>query len=145
MAISRLGEQKGNAMLFTISLVLVCIIIILALFDLCRVYIARETIKTVSDSIALAVSQELLYFRPENITDLAEDIASNNGCKLIGLHAGYDEVVVNVERQISVSVLGRIGLGSIKNISSSSRVKVLYPWDRRWGKCRYYEFGYKPY
>jgi hypothetical protein len=145
MVISRLEKQEGNAMLFTISLVLVCIIILLALFDLCRIYIARETIKTVSDSIALAVSQELLYFRSENITDLAEDIASSKGCRLIGLHVGYDGVEVKVERQIGVSVLGKIGLGSIKTISSRSRAEVIYPWDRRWGKCRYYEFGYKPY
>ena len=145
MVISRLGKQDGNAILFIISLVLVCIIILLALFDLCRVYIVREAIKTVSESIALSASQELLYFRPENIKDLAEDIASNSGCRLISLDIGYDEIYVKVVKKINVPVLGKIGLKRFKAVSSSSRVKVIYPWDRKWKKCLYYEFGYKPY
>jgi hypothetical protein len=145
MVISRLVKQDGNAMLFTISLVLVFIFILLVLFDLCRIYIVREAAKTVSESIALAASQELLYFRPENIRDLAEDMASSNGCRLIGLNMGYDEIEIRVEKKINVAVLGKIGLESFKAVSSGSRVKVVYPWDRRLKKCRYYEFGYKPY
>jgi hypothetical protein len=132
-------------MIFTISLVLVCTIILLALFDLCRIYIAREAIKTVSESIALAASQELLYFRPENIRDLAEDMASNSGCRLISLYMGYDDIFIQVGKEINVTVLGKIGFQSFKALSSSSKVKVIYPWDRKWKKCRYYEFGYKPY
>jgi hypothetical protein len=143
--ISRLKRQNGSVAIFTISFVLVCIIILLALFDLCRIYIARETAKTVSETITLAASQELLYFRPENIIDLAKGISSNNGCRIISLSTGYDEIEVKVERKISFAILGKIELGRFKAVSSSSRTKVIYPWDRRWGNCRYYEFGYKPY
>jgi hypothetical protein len=117
----------------------------LGLFDLCRIYIAREAAKTVSESIALAVSQELIYFRQKDIRIIAEDIASRNGCRLVAIHTGYDEVEVSVEKEMNIAVLEKIGLGSMKNICSSSRVKVIYPWDRRWNNCRYYEFGYKPY
>jgi hypothetical protein len=145
MAISRLEKQEGNAMLFAISLILVCLIILLALFDLCRIYIAREAAKTVSESIALAVSQELLYFRSENISVLAEDIALKGGCRLISLQTEYDEVEVSVDKEMKMTILGKLGLGSIRSACSISRVKVIYPWDRRWKNCRYYEFGYKPY
>jgi hypothetical protein len=145
MGISRIGKQEGHTMIFTISLVLIFIIILLALFDMCRIYIAREAVKTASESIALAVSQELIYFRQEDARILAEDIASKNGCRLTAIHTGYDEVVVSVKKEMNMAVLKEIGLVNLEAVSSSSRVKVMYPWDRRWKECRYYEFGYKPY
>ena len=145
MGTSRLRRQEGNSTLFTISFVLACIIILLALFDLSKIYIAREKVKTVSDSIALAASQELLYFRSENIKDLAEVMASDNGCRLNSLQIGYDAVEVGIERDVHFAILGKIGFGSIKTVCSSSGVKVTYPWNRKLGKCQYYEFGYKPY
>ena len=138
-------DQNGNSTIFTIALTIACIFILLALFELCYIYIVREKTKTVSESIALAVSQELLFLNREGIRGIAEEIAKESGCRLTGLDAGYDEVIVSVEKDINIAVLGRIGPGRLKTVCSSSSVKIIYPWDRELGMCRYYEFGYKPY
>jgi hypothetical protein len=143
--IYRLKGQKGNAALFTLSLVLACILVILALFELCRIFITRETAKAVSDSIALAAAQELIFLSPDSISLLAEDMALESGCRLTGLRAGYDEIEVTVEKDTHISALGKAGLGAFKTVSSISRAKIIYPWDRRWKQCRYYEFGFRPY
>ena len=143
--IYRLTVQKGNTALLTILFVLVFILIILALFDLCSIYITREETKTVSDSIVLASSQELIFLNQDCIEPLAKNLAEECGCRLVGIAVGYDEIEVTVEKDTNITVMGRIGLDSLKVVSSSSRARVTYPWDRKLGQCDYYEFGYKPY
>jgi len=143
--IYRLKGQKGNAALFTLSLALACILVILALFEICKIFITRETAKAAADSIALAAAQELIFLSPDSISLLAEDMALESGCRLTGLRMGYDEVQVTVEKDTYISAPGKTGLGLFKTVSSSSRAKTIYPWDRRWKKCRYYEFGFRPY
>ena len=78
---SLLRKQNGSSTIFALSAVVACIFILLALFDLCCIYIVREKTKTVSESIALAVSQEILFFDHEGIEVLADSIAQKSGCR----------------------------------------------------------------
>ena len=141
----KLSRQKGNAAFLTLFLAMVCILIVLALFDLCRIFITRETVKAVSDSIALAAAQELIFLSPDSISLLAGEMALEKGCRLTGLCMGYDEIQVSVEKDMDLSAPVNAVLGTLKVVSSSSRAKIIYPWDRRWKQCRYYEFGFRPY
>jgi hypothetical protein len=145
MMIYRLKGQKGNAAFLTLSLALACILVILALFEFCRIFIIRETVKAVSDSIALAAAQELIFLSPNGINLMAGEMALESGCRLTGLRMEYDEVEVTVEKDTHISALGKAGLVMFKTVSSSSRANIIYPWDRRWKQCRYYEFGFRPY
>jgi hypothetical protein len=124
---------------------MISIFILLALFELCCIYMVREETKAVSDSIALAVSQELLFFEHEGLDLIAKKMAEMSGCRLSRLDIGYDVIKVSVEKDIRIEMLARIGLGKLKTISSSSSAKITYPWDKKMGLCDYYEFGYKPY
>lgn len=135
-------RQKGSSTLFAISLAVVCIFLLLALFDLCSTYIIREQTKDVSEAVALAIAQELLFFDQEKMILMAEKMASSRYCSLTVCNIGYDRIEVSVEREAELAILDRIGLSRFKTVRSSSSVEIIYPWDRDLGLCRYYEFGY---
>jgi hypothetical protein len=137
--------QKGNSAIFFVVLATICIFILLALFDLCCIYIAREDTKAVSESIALSIAQQMLFFRHEGIDIMAEKMASESNCRLRKLNIGYERVEVSVEKEVRLAILDRVGLGNLKTVSSSSRVRIKYPWDREFGLCDSYEFDYKLY
>jgi len=135
-------RQKGNSTLFVIVLTLVCIFLLLALFDLCSTYIIREQTKEVSEAISLAIAQQLLFFDQDELILMAEKMAASRYCSLAVCNIGYDKIEVSVERKTEIAVLDRIGLSKFKTVRSSSSVKIIYPWDRELGLCHYYEFGY---
>jgi len=134
--------QKGSSAIFAISLAAVCIFLLLGLFDLCSIYILREQTKNVSESISLALAQELLFFDRDELSRAAGEMAASEGCSLAACNIGYDGIEVSVEREAEFTVLDRIGLSRFKTVRSSSSVEIVYPWDRGLGLCRYYEFGY---
>ncbi len=135
-------RQNGSSTLFAISLALVCIFVLLALFDLCSIFIIREQTKDVSESISLAIAQQLLFFEPDELILMAEKMAASRYCSLTVFNIGYDRIEVSVERKAEFAILDRIGLSRFKTVRSSSSVEIIYPWDRDLGLCRYYEFGY---
>ena len=116
--------QKGNITIFTVIFVIVCIFMLLSLFDMCLVYIVREDTKMVSEAIALAIAQELLFFEYEGIEKLAEDIAMQNGMYLSEIIIEYDTVEVSLEKNINLAILDRIGMGNLKTVRSSSRASL---------------------
>lgn len=138
-------RQKGSSTLFAIILVLVCIFLLLALFDLCSTYIIREQTKEASEAIALAIAQELLFFNRYELILMAEKIAASRHCSLAACNIDYDRVEVSVERKTELAVLDRIGLSKFKTVRSDSSVKIIYPWDRELKLCRHYEFGYQTF
>ncbi len=137
--------QKGSSAIFFVALTTICIFILLALFDLCCIFIVREDTKALSESIALSLVQEMLFFRNEGLDLLAEKMASKSNCRIRKLNIEYERVEVSVEKEVRLAILDRIGLGSLKTVCSSSCVRIKYPWDRELGLCDYYESGYKPY
>jgi len=143
--ISSLKSQKGNSAIITLAFTLVCVFILLALFDLCRMYIAGQKASGAADAAALAVSQELLFLSSGEARSMAEKIADESGCELKDLRVGYDTVEVFMEKDLEVMILERVGISPFNTIIAVSKAKVTYPWDRRLGLCRYYEFGYRPY
>lgn len=144
-SVEMVRKQNGSSSLYIVSITLVCIFLLLAVFELCCIYIAREETKAVAEAVVLAVAQELIFLDTEELEILAEKIAAESGLHLSHLHIGYDEVEATLEKDTHISILGKIGIGSLKTVSSSSLVKIIYPWDRRLGLCDYYEFGFKPY
>jgi hypothetical protein len=143
--IGMLKDQRGSSAIFTVILTTACIFIVLALFDLCCIYIVREDTRAVSEAIALYIAQEMLFFRQEGLDLLAENMARKNNCRLRRLTVGYEQVEVSVEKEVKVAILKMIGLDGLKTVCSSSCVKVIYPWDRELGLCDYYKFSYKLY
>jgi hypothetical protein len=137
--------QKGSSAIFFVALTTICIFILLALFDLCCIHIAREETKAVSESIALSIAQQMLFFRHKGLDLLAEKMASKSNCRLRKLNIGYERVEVSVEKKVRITILDRIGLEGLKTVCSSSSVRIKYPWDREFGLCYYYEFDYKLY
>ncbi len=134
--------QKGSSTIFATVLVMVCIFLLLALFDLCSIYIIREQTKEASEAISLAIAQQLLFFDRDGLILKAEKMAAGRDCSLAACSIDYDRIEVSVERKTELAVLDSIGLSRFKTVRSSSSVKIIYPWDRELGLCRYYEFGY---
>ncbi|MCD4670950.1 MAG: hypothetical protein K8S14_10950 [Actinomycetia bacterium] len=135
--------QKGSSAIFAISLAAVCIFLLLGLFDICSIYILREQTKDVSEAIALALAQELLFFDQDELNLAAGEMAGGKGCSLAACNIGYDGIEISVERKVELAILDRIGLSRFKTVRSSSSVKIIYPWDRSLGSCHYYKFGYR--
>ncbi len=115
-------RQKGSSALFAIVLALVCIFLLLALFDLCSTYIIREQTKEVSEAISLAIAQELLFFDQYELVLMAEKMAAGRYCSLAACNIGYDRIEVSIERKTELAVLDRIGLSRFKTVRSSSSV-----------------------
>jgi len=135
-------KQNGSSAILTIVLALACIFLLLALFDLCSIYIIREQTKDASETIALAIAQQQLFFDRDELVLMAEKIAAGMHCSLAACSIDYDRIKISVEREIELAVLERIGLSRYKTVRSDSSVKIVFPWDKDLGLCQYYQFNY---
>lgn len=113
----------------------------LVVFDLCRVFVAREITKNVSDSASLAVAQNLIFFENDNLEEIAKKIAEENKCKLIELRRDYDEIVVVVERELNFILIDKF-TSKFSRVQSTSKTKVIYPWDSKFNYCKSYKFSF---
>jgi hypothetical protein len=136
-----LKSQGGNIMIPALVLVVFFAFVFSILSDFCRIFIARSETKKAADSAALAVSQNLLFFEVDSAQGLAKNIVEQNGCKLAEVYTGYDEATVFAKKEVKFIFLKFAGFNSCE-IISSSRAKVLYPWDESLGLCKSYRFGY---
>lgn len=132
---------KGNISIFALVLVVMFSFLLLLVFDLCKIFVVREITKRASDSAALSSAQNLIFFEDINLDYIAKKIAEENGCRLVKCKASYDEVIVVVEKDINFLLVSYfIPLGD--KVQSVSKVKVIYPWDSRFGFCKSYKFEY---
>jgi len=134
-------SQRGNVSLILMSATVLLFIFFLILFDLCRVFVAREETKNASDAAVLAVSQNLLYFDNLECRRIAQDVTAEYGCSLVYLEIGYDEVKACTEKELSLFVVDRFLTGSAR-VRSVSRSRVIYPWDFKFNYCKYYKFDF---
>ncbi len=135
------NEEPGNASILALVLILLFAFLFLVLGDICRIFVAREVTKKAADAVALAVSQDVLFFETDNITGTAGIYAERNLCKLTGLELSYNEVKVTVEKKIDFFIAKSFYPEGC-TISSSSCAGVVFPWDEHFGFCKSYKFSY---
>ncbi len=132
---------KGNITLLTLVTTLVLLLVFLSLFDLCRVFIAREKTKNAADAAALAVSQNLIFFEKEDIENIALKVLDQHKCKLVGYRISYDEVIIVAGKRLDFLIVDKF-THKYDVIKSISKTKVIYPWDKKLNYCEYYQFKY---
>ncbi len=134
-------KNRGNISFLTIAVLVIFLILFVVILDLCQIFIAREETKKASDSASLAVAQNLLFFDNEGCCEIAREVAELNNCTMAGCGFDYDEVMVRVEKNVRFIILDNLIEGK-STITSTSKAKVLYPWDEHFNYCDYYEFNY---
>lgn len=134
-------QNKGNISFLAMAAVIVFSILFLLIFDLCHIFIAREETKNASDAVSLAVAQNLLFFEDQDCSMIAEEMARKNNCILIEYSYDYDDVIVTVEKTFDFIFIDKF-IANSGSIRSTSKTKVIYPWDDRFGYCKTYKFGY---
>ncbi len=135
------AQNGGNISFLTLAVVTIFSVLFLLIFDLCQVFIAREETKDASDAASLAVAQNLLFFENLDCNKIAEEVAQRDGCVLVECNSEYDEVMVTMERKLNFILVDKFILGNC-SVRSTSRTKLVYPWDDKFGYCDTYEFGY---
>ncbi len=134
-------QNRGNISFLAMAAVIVFSVLLLLIFDLCHIFIAREETKNASDAISLAVAQNMLFFEDSDCNMIAEEMARKNNCILIEYSYDYDDVIVTVEKTFDFVLIDKF-ITKSSSIRSTSKTKVIYPWDDRFGYCKTYKFGY---
>ncbi len=143
--------QNGNISLFSVFLVFFIVIVFLILIDISRIFTARIIVKSAADAASLAAVQKMLYFEldSEEIKNTAKLIVDSNNCNLEYINIGYDEVNVEVSKNINFVLLSIIKENTIGfNVSRSaqifavSKAKVIYPWDEKFNSCKRVKFDF---
>ncbi|MGM0366040.1 MAG: pilus assembly protein TadG-related protein [Actinomycetota bacterium] len=134
--------QRGNISLILMAATVLLFIFFLVLFDVCRIFVAREETKNASDSAVLAASQNLLYFDKDQCRSIAGEVVKEYGCSLIYLEIGYDEIEACAEKELNLFIAHRF-VGGDSRVRSVSRSRVIYPWDWRFNYCEYYKFDFR--
>lgn len=142
MLLENLKEQnKGNISFLTLAVVVIFTVLFLLIFDLCQIFIAREETKNASDAASLAVAQNLLFFENPDCNKIAEEVVCRNNCILVECRYDYDEVLVTVERKLDFILVDKF-ISKYCSVRSTSKAKVIYPWDGQFNYCNTYKFSY---
>ena len=135
------GRQDGSSAVVILVMILVFLVLFTGILDVCRILICRERTRNAADAAALAVAQEMVFFEYQELESIAEKMARRHRCRLESLNIAYDMVTVSMVSEIKLLLLDRF-TGDVWNIRSASSAEVIYPWDRRLGLYRYYEFNF---
>ncbi len=136
------NNRKGNISILALVSVIFITFLFLLVFDLCQIFIARENTKNASDAASLAVAQNLVFFESKNLREIAQKVVEKNKCILVDCIYDYDEVVVIAEEELNFILISKF-TSKYNRVQSISKTEVIYPWDRRFGFCKYYKFDYK--
>jgi hypothetical protein len=121
--------------------VLVSALLFLSVFDIFQLYLAREHTKNASDAIALAVAQNLVFFEKDEIVIIADEMSKKNECEIDSMEFSYDEVIVTTVKKVEFRFAGRF-LKNSSFVYSSSKAKVIYPWDEKFRNCDSFIFEF---
>lgn len=141
MIYKRKGRQDGNSAVVILVMVIFFLVLFTGILDVCRILICRERTRNAADAISLAVAQELIFFEYRELDIIAEKMAGRYKCRLESLNITYDTVTVSTASDIKLLLLDRFR-DDVWNVRSASSAEVIYPWDRRLGLYRYYEFNF---
>jgi len=133
--------QDGNSAVMVLAMVIVFLVLFTGILDVCRILICREHTRNAADAISLAVAQEMVFFEYWELDGIAEEMAGRYRCRLESLNVTYDMVTVSAVSEIKLLLLDRFR-DDVCSIRSLSSAEITYPWDRRLGLCRHYEFSF---
>lgn len=136
-----LRNKSGNLSIIATVVIFLFFISLISLIDIFQLYTAREHTKNASDAIALAAAQNLLFFEEYEISEIVKKIGDENCCEVDSIEINYDEIIVTTVKRISFMFWGRI-FKKNNLIYSTSKVKVIYPWDEKFKNCRSFSFDY---
>ena len=136
------GKEKGSISLLALFLTIFFAFIFMLCIDLCRIYVARELTKNAADSASLSIAQNLLFFENFDYESTAKKISSGNNCELAECYLDYDEVVVITEKKVSFILVDKF-FPEHCTVKSTSKAKIIYPWDDYFGFCKSYEFDFE--
>ena len=136
----RRGRQDGSSAVVILIMIIIFLILFASVLDVCRILICRERTRNAADAISLAVAQEIFFFEYQELNSIAEKMAGSYRCRLESLNITYDMVTVSAVSEINLLFLDRFR-GEVWNVGSVSSAEITYPWDRRLGLYRYYEFS----
>ena len=136
------GNSKGNISMLALFLTMFFAFLFMVCLDLCRIYIARELTKDAADAASLSIAQNLLFFENFDYENAAEEISSKNKCGLVECYLDYDEVVVIMEKKLNFILIDKFFPESC-TVKSTSKTKIIYPWDDYFGFCKNYEFNFE--
>ncbi len=134
-------RQDGSSAIMILVMVIIFLVLFAGVLDVCRIIIYRENTKNAADAISLAVAQEMVFFGYRELDSIAEKMAGMYRCRLGSLNITYDRVTASAVSDIRLLLLDRLR-DDVWNIRSVSSVEINYPWDRRLGLYRYYEFSF---
>lgn len=133
--------QDGSSAVVILVMVIVFLVLSVSVMDICRILICRERTRNAADAISLAVAQEMVFFEYRELDSIAEKMAGRYGCRLESLNITYDMVTVSAVSDIKLLLLDRFR-DDVWNVRSASSTEITYPWDRRLGLYRNYEFSF---
>jgi hypothetical protein len=134
--------QAGSSAILVLVMVMVFLVLFAGVLDVCRILAVRERTRNAADAISLAVAQEMIFCQYQELDIIAVQMAGRHGCRLESLNITYEEVTVSVVSEVELLIMKRFwdrGIGIIRSVSAA---EVTYPWDKRLGLCRYYEFSF---
>ena len=134
--------QDGSSAVVVLVIAIALLILFAGILDVCRILVARERTRNAADAISLAVAQEMIFHKYQGLDIIAAEIAGRYGCRLESLNVTYDMVTVSVVSEIELLIPERFWHSGTGTIMAVSAAEVTYPWDRRLGLCRYYEFNF---
>lgn len=134
-------KNKGNTSFIVLAAVVVLSVLFILIFDLCRIFIAREVTKNASDAASLAAAQDLLFLSDQSCVTAAQKVSTKNNCRLVECRYSYNEVIVTVEKRFEFILLDRLLPGN-NYIKATSKAEVVYPWDDHYGYCKSHKFSY---
>ena len=134
-------RQDGSSAIMILVMVIIFLVLFAGVLDVCRIIIYRENTKNAADAISLAVAQEMVFFGYRELDSIAEKMAGMYRCRLGSLNITYDRVTASAVSDIRLLLLYRFR-DDVWNIRSVSSVEITYPWDRRLGLYRSYEFSF---
>ncbi len=134
--------QDGSSAIVVLVIVMIFLVLFAGVLDVCRILAVRERTRNAADAISLAVAQEMIFHEYQGLDIIAVQMAGRHGCRLESLNITYEGVTVSVASEIELLIMKRFWHSSAVIIRSESAAEVTYPWDKRLGLCRNYEFNF---
>lgn len=133
-------SDSGNISILFLVILSLLFVFFIFLFDCLNIFITREKTKNVSDSLSLAISQNVLSFKQDEIDNILLAHPDFKKVDDVNVKLDYDEVTVKCSKKISTLIIGKLFL--IDSVSSISKTKIIYPWDEYFEDCKRYKFEY---
>ncbi len=98
--------------------------------------------ENVAEMLSLAISQELLSFKHNdiNIEDILSDEYKNIKNYEIDINISYDEVSVTAKAPLNLLFVDK--LMKKNSISSTATSRIIYPWSEDFDFCKKYRFSF---